>query len=195
MASLDLFHQRIFPRWEKTNLARQLEVQCKQGHQRPMLSRKQAQEVLPVSNHKCWDVLSWSLLGRFNTLCMCWNWFDPENPCIFFSHWKKREADVKFLGLLVSPPSLSSKNRQRDMRPLKVKKSGHRYQQLSEHFSGKTTNSFTVDGRLKNPAPVKGWSLILSFYSRCSSPKLQQRGVKLYWDGSYVELRNSFSLI
>ena len=51
-----LISRANIPAMGKTNLARQLEVQCKQGHQRPMLSRKQAQEVLPVSNHKCWDV-------------------------------------------------------------------------------------------------------------------------------------------
>ena len=139
-------YESMSPAMGKTHLARQLEVQCKQEHQRPMLSRKQAQEVLPVVKSQRLDICQmWfllqitnagmfelELLECFNTLCMWWNWLILK-AMHFFSALEKREADVNSLDCWCPPPSLSSKNRQRDMRHWKWKER-QRYKKLSEHF-------------------------------------------------------------
>lgn len=110
-------YESMSPAMGKTHLARQLEVQCKQEHQRPMLSRKQAQEVLPVVKSQRLDICQmWfllqitnagmfelELLECFNTLCMWWNWLILKAMHFFF-RIRKKGGRCKFLGLLVSPP-------------------------------------------------------------------------------------------
>lgn len=114
---------------------------------------------------------------------------DPETHAFF--RIGKKGGRCKFLGLLVSPPHCPPRIGNETC-VTESEKSGTATSNCQNIFR-KTTNSLLLMAvwKILHQSRVDHW-----FYHllQVQLPKLQQRGVKLYWDGSYVELRNSFLL-